>query len=826
MPRLATLALVLLFAALALGARDLRAQALDVRAVDALTGQPIAGAILEVRDAAGALRWQGVLGGDGRRLVRVGTPGSYALRLRRIGYEPVAVPPVTVEGTATLEVPIRAAAQRVLLDAVFVQAERGGRTSTGEARRCRRDAFASASFATLWEQVRTALTATVLSREGEPLVVEARAFRRVLDDDRRVRAEYVGLPRVSDVERPYVARPAAELAREGYIRRVDDDDVFHAPDEQVLLSDEFEADHCFEVTRGDGPTAGLFGVSFIPASRRQVNDIAGTLWVDSASAELRHLDFWYVNDSMPRPAQGSGRSGGQVIFERLPTGRWIVSAWRLRMPRFAEGRVLTRQSPVSGFEELGGVIRVASGGGAGSRAADDAERDAAPSVTLAPYLELLAPARLAGTIHDSLAGRPLSGAQVWLVPFEQADDVAMGLVPEGGTLAITGRRDTTDADGRYALDDVPAGSWRLGFEHPALDSLGVLPTRYELRLRPGATVIGDLAVPSLATLAAGCRPPPGTPPASRGLVYGIVRSAVDGRPLANALVRASWSDLARRDAAGLPEPPLVVNSHTDSLGFYRVCGVADSTIVNVQAAGPTSRSGEVDAVLGPLGVTRVNLRLAETEDGAPLPRSGTLVGVVRDTGGAPLVDSRVTVDGLEQEMRTDAAGRFRFVGVPLGTQSIEVRSLGMAPARRAVDVGADDSTVVSLVLSRTQLLDAIAVTAERRRTSPALAAALRRSRSGFGTLYTAEEIQARPTLRSLLLDIPGVRLVPGAGNMDVPLMRRPGLPGGECEARLFVDGLEQDHDYLRTVTIDDIAALEVFTRVASAPMFTTLRSRP
>jgi hypothetical protein len=75
------------------------------------------------------------------------------------------------------------------------------------------------------------------------------------------------------------------------VRREGKENVFYAPDEQVLLSDRFVEEHCFQVARGEGSSEGLFGLQFSPAKRRNVNDIAGTLWVDSASAELRYLDF-------------------------------------------------------------------------------------------------------------------------------------------------------------------------------------------------------------------------------------------------------------------------------------------------------------------------------------------------------------------------------------------------------------------------------------------------------------------------------------------------------------------------------------------------------
>ena len=43
---------------------------------------------------------------------------------------------------------------------------------------------------------------------------------------------------------------------------------------------------------------------------------------------------------------------------------------------------------------------------------------------------------------------------------------------------------------------------------------------------------------------------------------------------------------------------------------------------------------------------------------------------------------------------------------------------------------------------------------------------------------------------------------------------------GECVARPFLDGHEVDYDVVATLKPSDIAALEVFVRGATAPIFT------
>lgn len=784
-------AVTALAALLCLGA-PLHAQSLRLRVTAATSALPVAGAIADVLDAAGRVVVQGVLDADGRRLVALPGRGTYRVRVRRIGFEPYLSEAVEVPAAGAIDLALRMPDRRVRLSTIVVTARP----------RCSRDAFRDPGVAALWEEVRTALTTSVLTRADSTLTLETRAFRRRLDNDLEVSEELVGLPRLNSGGRPYVSLAAEDLATKGYIRREGDETVFYAPDEQVLLSGQFLDDHCFQVDRGSGLAAGLFGLRFTPANRRHRNDISGTLWVDSASAELRFLDFWYEHESMPRTALGENRSGGQIVFQRLPTGLWIVSAWRLRMPHFADNRRVTQRSFPDSYEELGGVV---------SPFASDTLM---PSPVLAPYRALLELSRLTGTVYDSLVGRPLAGARVWLLPEEPPAVVAAGLAPAAGRLAVEPMSNVADASGRFAIREIPAGTYRLAFEAPVLDSLGIRTAHYDIRLRPGIAVAGELSVPSLATLRTGCAMTPGTGSAAYGgMVTGVVRAAGDDRPLVGAVVQGSWVDLRRYASLLAKTAPTIVETRTDSLGEYRICGVPDSAIATVRAAGPHSSTGDVQTQVGPLGIARVNLRLAEVADGETAPPAGTLVGAVADSLGGPVTDAQVTLDGSTIETRTDAAGQFRLAPVLPGTQTVEVKRVGLEPARLAVDILPDATTTVSLTLVRSHLLDPMLITARRSPGSPGLADALRRHRAGNGVLFTDIEIAKRPSVQSLLQGIPGVRTSLGAGgSMQWVVLMRKG--GSECEARVFIDGREAGYDELLSIGSDQLAAVEVFVRAA------------
>lgn len=788
-------------ALLSLSASAMQAQALRLRVSDEATGHPVAGAMAEVLDSAGSVVVQAVLSGDGRRVLMLPAPGRYRVRIRRIGFEPFAVPTPAIPAAGTVDLALVLPAKRVVLSTIVVLARPV----------CARDAFRDASVAALWTEIRTALATTYLSRADSTLSLEARAFRRRLDANARRASEQVGLPRVTIGSRPYYSLDADNLADSGYVRREGNENVFYAPDEAVLLSDRFVEDHCFQVARGEGVTEGLFGLRFAPPVRRSVNDIAGTLWVDSASAELRYLDFWYANSAFPYRVVGEDRSGGQVLFGRMRDGTWIVSAWRLRMPRFAEGRRITVRSTPDSYEEFGGVVS--------SLASDTL----LPLGVAQPYRDMLLPARVTGVVYDSLSGTTLGGARVWMLPQETPQDIAAGLAPSGGRLVVHAASQVTDIQGRFTFDSVPAGSWRLGFEHSSLDSLGVQVPFNDIRLRPGSAVTGVLAVPSMATLRSACSTATGGAPATDGgMITGLVRAAGDDRPLAGALVRASWVDL-RRSASLLKAPdPTIVEVRTDSLGEYRICGVADSVVANVIAAGPHSSTGSVQAVVGPLGIVRVNLRLAEVAAGETAPRAGVLVGAVSDSLGAPIPSAQVSLDGDSVSARTDTAGRFRLARVQPGTQTVEVRRVGLERARLAVDIAPGTTTTVALTLGKSRLLDPILVTAQRMRNMPGVVDAVRRHRTGVGYIKLEEEIAKSPTMMSLFQGISGLRVRPASGGIQwVALMRR---GAGECAARVFVDGREVDIDYAASIVPSELAAVEVYIRGATAPIFTAGRS--
>ncbi|HMA41170.1 MAG TPA: carboxypeptidase regulatory-like domain-containing protein, partial [Gemmatimonadales bacterium] len=110
-----------------------------------------------------------------------------------------------------------------------------------------------------------------------------------------------------------------------------------------------------------------------------------------------------------------------------------------------------------------------------------APRSRGLTVALAAFMistGLGAQGRLHGVAYDSLLGRPLAGASVWLRDLN--------------------RSTLTDSSGRFVLDSVPPGRHVFLLAHPDLDSAGLGIVAAAVTVAPGTEV--TLAVPSIGTV--------------------------------------------------------------------------------------------------------------------------------------------------------------------------------------------------------------------------------------------------------------------------------------------------------------------------------------
>jgi hypothetical protein len=336
-------------ALLALSTTSAQPQTVRGTVLDSLTGAPVRDAlVMLIGDDDGAPRARALSLDAGTYAVAAPTPGRYSLRTKRIGYRAVQSRPFDIAEGEVLLHDILAPTIRVQLPSVTIHAQRQCVVRPGD----------GAPAFQLWEEVRTALYQTSLAQRGDLFQTTARRWARELDTLARFVHSDSSWTLSGMAQSPFVAVPADHLDRVGFIeQKAANTWFFYAPDADVLLSEVFLRRHCFRVVQGQD---GLIGLAFEPSKKRRVADVKGVLWLDSTTAELRHLEFGYTK--LPWGVPGS-RVGGRVGFEQLASGLWIVRRWYVRAPRMGVERTLFRFGGAMHFRSRERFVSIIEHGG-------------------------------------------------------------------------------------------------------------------------------------------------------------------------------------------------------------------------------------------------------------------------------------------------------------------------------------------------------------------------------------------------------------------------------------------------------------------------------
>jgi len=285
--------------------------------VDSIAARPVGAAIVTLVDAAGAEFGRTLTDANGRFLVRAPAAGAFRLRVRIVGFdvwesEPIAL---AVGETVVRRVPLLLV--RVKLPAITVEAEQTCMVRPEE----------GAAAAALWNEVKKVLAATELTMRSREFRFRSVGTERELDR-LGVVVRDTSYRSIGYRAWPFAALSPELLARRGFVQGSATGPVFYGPDAQLLVSDAFLDDHCFRVRVGP-EESGRVGLAFEPVAGREVSEIEGVLWLDSATVALRQLEWSYRN--LSRWAR-EGKPGGEVDFAVLPTGAWFIRRWELRAP--------------------------------------------------------------------------------------------------------------------------------------------------------------------------------------------------------------------------------------------------------------------------------------------------------------------------------------------------------------------------------------------------------------------------------------------------------------------------------------------------------------
>lgn len=394
---------------------DVTAQVVQGVVLDASDTTPLAGVMVVVLDLTGAVAGRALTGAEGLFEIRVSHPGRYQARVDRIGYESITTPAFDASPEGTY--------QRILVPIRAIQL--AGLDVSG-ARRCEVRAEVGHATAEVWAEARKALEATQWASETQRYDYTLLQFTRRWDaDGRRVLDE-----RRDFLERrgqaPYTSVPAERLLERGFAREVFGAYLsYYAPDAAVLLSDAFLDTHCMRARKTEN---GMVALEFEPIRGRDIPEVKGTMWLDALTAELRWVEYRYLNLDRGRAV---GEAGGELEFARLEGGAWIVADWHVRMPLLEPGRAVGYRR--TGYEDKGGTVW---------RAENSSGKQVYKAVT----------GHIKGLVLDSL-GAPLRGVV---------------LVPRG----IEARAESA-SDGTFVLADLPEGLIRIDIVAPHLDTLGL-----------------------------------------------------------------------------------------------------------------------------------------------------------------------------------------------------------------------------------------------------------------------------------------------------------------------------------------------------------------
>jgi len=743
-----------------------------------------------------------VTGDDGAYTLRAPAPGRYRVKVRRIGFSPdsSAVLVLASGSSASFSPTLRPYATR--LASMKVRA-------TGS---CVASGSAGGATVRLWNDVEAALTATAIATQpsGDThLAFMLRRFARTVDPT----TSLVLQQRSADLQTTdaYASLPAESLVREGFIRPGRDSTTYAAPDARTLASDAFVREHCFYATPGDSAHANDVGLGFRPVKRDRAEDVEGVLWVDTATAELRSLEYRYTG-RFAAASLGLGGPSGRVDYARVGRGAWIVQHWVVRVP--VAGQTVNLQAQDTSAKRSSHFVALYESGG------DVLRTYLARGDSILPM-----PASVTGQVADSTR-TPLGGARGVRVTLASRAD------------SSPARTIVTDSTGAYEFDDVAPGDYVVRMASARFDTLGIAMPDRAVHVESGARAWLASAIPSLPTIVHGICAATGVRPGV--VLHGAVTDPATHAPIPGAMVSVTWRDST---ASGRT----VGWTHvTDSTGTYVACGIPASDSLRMTVRVGDARYATTLLTM-PHPVQRYDVASRDLANSASL-----LVSLV-DAKGRAIPAGEVRLDSGAW-VRGSAKAPIRLAGLAGGSHVLEARAEGGATHAWSVRLhtGRAVSTTLSLAPrgAKTELEAVRVVAAAPSRFEKHRA-------SGMGHYIDASQIAARgyPSFIDLLRTVPGVRVVAsqvdgsvsgshwelemrganllpsylgGAGASPSYVNTMPdrvAMTGNRCPVVIYLDGAQvyfpkdvPTSDVLQSlVSTKEIAGIEVYNSSATIP---------
>lgn len=428
---------------------------------------------------------------------------------------------------------------------------------------------------------------------------------------------------------------------------------------------------------------------------------------------------------------------------------------------------------------------------------------------------------LQGVAVDSVHGEPLAGALVQV---------------EG-----TGRMGATDSLGRFLVDSILPGSYRLLVEHPLLDTLGITLVTPKMAFDVNSITRAVLGVPSSNVLT-GMFCPGAKRVLGPGALVGRVREPDTDEPAEGARVSFVWYD---PDPPGIPSSikvkkvPRVRSTEVNADGVYKLCGLPDTFEGKLQAqrkdggatAEVTVTQSDALLTLRSMSVAALPVTVATDSTGAKLQKGAARVfGRVLSASGAPVANARVSVMGASSATKTRENGEFVLDSLPSGTHALVVRQLGFSPTEQTVELSARAPARVTVKLGVfVPTLSAVEVVSARDLGLQKVGFSERKRSGTSGFFMDPDMLSKRQANRftDLLTTVPGLR-VQNAGNGQVSLVSTRSVAGGGGCVTVWMDGAEWKQldagDLDSFVRPGEVSAVEVYSGSNVPAQFTTVGS--
>jgi hypothetical protein len=661
-------------------------------------GAKVPGVVVTLVDSASLVVARSLTNDHGEYRM-VGRAGDFQLRTLRIGFAPTTTPLMGLATGEMRSVDLKVSAVALRLDTMRTAAKSTCHLSA-------RDSLQTTWR--VWDQVRAALTAGELTARSRALMVTTATYAR---DRRLLRDSLLGETVSVATERvriPWQTLSGDSLRKGGYVEQGADSIGFYAPGLDVIASDQFVEDHCFRLAVSD---ANLIAIDFEPnAERRKLPEIRGSAWVDRQSAELRRIDFRFVNI----PSDLAEVARGQLEFGRLANGNWIIRRWSLHLPVLVQVslpgepfRAEVREEHVVGGDLVTVTTQLAE---------------------LNDTLWKHPPVTLAGVVVDSTTGDPVADAQV--------------------TLERTGKSGVSDRRGRFEIAGVLPGKFDVAVRTASLDSLNAA-TRYSIVLVDSMLPV-SLRVPSVGqvlTSLCGERTRK-----DQGLLVGNAAFRA-GNAAAEVPVRAAW--------IGANGEAHLMQTRTSGAGSYLFCSIPTDRTVSVQAIAQSASSAPSSVRLSS---SRRHARVDLMLDSGRVATASMTGYVLTDSTERPIADAEVSILDVGLIASSSSTGAFQIAGIPPGDHHLRVRKIGYGVLDTTLHFAAAQSGRRRIYLSPVTLLDSVKVVGRVRDTG--MDEFWENRRLGLGHFYTREQIAKFDNLKvaDFLVQTPGAAIALGSGH--------------------------------------------------------------